>query len=137
MRTNSETVSLDREGLRRFGLTVSALIAAIFGLVLPIAIGFAWPVWPWVVAGCLTLWSITAPDSLRTLYRIWMAFGVHMSRITTPIVMGTLFFSVFTPVALLFRVLRRDALSRGFDPRVESYRKERDSDEEDSLERPF
>ena len=41
---------LDRKGLREFGLTTGALIAAIFGLFFPWLLSVHIPLWPWILA---------------------------------------------------------------------------------------
>ena len=41
---------LDHAGLRRFGLTTGALIAGIFGLLLPWLFDARYPAWPWLAA---------------------------------------------------------------------------------------
>ena len=41
---------LDREGLRKFGLTTGAVFVAIFGLFFPWILDKNWPTWPWFVA---------------------------------------------------------------------------------------
>ena len=50
-----------------------------------------------------------------------MRFGLLLSRITTPLIMGVVFFLLITPVALILKVLRKDAMKRRLDD-SESYR---------------
>ncbi len=51
-----------------------------------------------------------ARDLLTPLNRLWMRFGLLLSKIISPIVLGILFFGMITPVALLTRVFGRDEL---------------------------
>lgn len=127
---------LDAAGLRQFGLVTGAIIAVLFGLFLPWLLDHGWPLWPWIVAGVLALWGLTAPTTLRPVYRGWMRFGLLLSKITTPIIMGIVFFLVITPVALFFKLTRRDAMRRRFDD-SDSYRQPRDGIRQDSLEHPY
>jgi hypothetical protein len=65
--------------------------------------------------------AITKPELLRPLNRAWMALSLALNRIVSPVVLGTLFFVVFTPVALLMRLFNRDTMRRQFDRGAESY----------------
>ena len=56
---------LDKAGLRKFGFTTGAIVAVLFGLVLPYLFDLAWPRWPWVIAVVLFAWGAIAPATLR------------------------------------------------------------------------
>ena len=122
---------LDTKGLRRFGLQFAALIALFFGLLLPWLFGFTYPLWPWLAGGAVALWSLLAPDSLDYLYRPWMRFGLLLGRITSPIVLGILFFLVFTPAALVLKLLRKKLMPLEPDPAADTYYRPRSSAKED------
>ena len=115
---------LDRAGLRNFGLTMGAIFAALFGLILPFAFGFAYPLWPWVLALVLAVWALAAPASLRLVYRGWMRLGLLLHRIVSPIVLGVVFFLVVTPFGIVMRLFGGDPMARkaesGDTCRVES-----------------
>jgi len=128
---------LDRKGLRNFGLMTGAIIAILFGGLFPWQLVRSVPVWPWVLGGSLMLWGLVAPGTLRPLYRTWMRFGHVMSRITTPLILGTVFFVAITPIALIRRMLGKDSMPRAFDRVVESYRVASRKPGKSSLERPF
>jgi hypothetical protein len=66
-----------------------------------------------------------------------MHFGALMSRVTTPIVMGIVFFVVVAPIAFVMRIARWDAMKRRFEPGVASYRVVSRKPPRDNLERPF
>ena len=130
--TNVAIPELDRRGLRDFGLMTGTIIAVLFGLFFPWVLDLSFPVWPWVVFAVLGTWGLVLPTSLRPLYRGWMRFGLLLSRITTPVIMGTLFFLIIGPIAVLFRLFGRDAMHRRYDPSASSYwldaRHERDKE---------
>lgn len=56
--------------------------------------------------------GLVQPRALRYLFTGWMIAAFPIGWAVSRIVLGILFFGVFTPVALLFRVGRRDALHR-------------------------
>ncbi len=131
---------LDRSGLRRFGLTFGGIVAGIFGVLLPWFFrspSEPWPAWPWAVMLVMAAWALVAPVSLRPVYRLWMHFGLTMSRITTPLIMGVVFFTLITPVAIIFKILRRDAMARKLDSSKNSYRVGSVKAPPDNLRRPF
>jgi hypothetical protein len=113
---------LDAHGLRRFGLTTGALLAGLFGLILPWLFGRGHPIWPWGLAAVLVVWSVVAPATLGPVYRGWMRVGLLLSRITTPVILAIVYFLLFTPVAVFMRWSGRDALARRLDARAASYR---------------
>jgi hypothetical protein len=112
---------LNSKGLREFALITSAVVAGLFGLALPWLFGFGWPLWPWVLAGLLSVLGLLAPAAVRPIYRTWMRFGLLLSKITTPLIMGLVFFLVITPMGLIRRVFARDAMAREFNDEA-SYR---------------
>ena len=54
--------------------------------------------------------SLIRPRILLPLNKLWMRFGVVLGMIVSPVVLGVLFFGIFTPVGLLLRLFGRDEL---------------------------
>lgn len=135
--TMEQIPELDRKGLREFGLVTGGIIAGLFGLLLPWIFGFPMPYWPWVLGVILVVWALTAPVTLRSVYRVWMRFGMLMSRVTTPIIMGIVFFAVMVPVGWLMRSLGHDPLARKFNANSESYRVTSRNPPRENMEKPF
>jgi hypothetical protein len=127
---------LDRKGLREFGLVTGGIIAGLFGLFFPWVFERALPVWPFIVFAVLGFWGLAAPMSLRPVYRGWMKFGLILSRLTTPIIMGLVFYVVITPVAIFWKITGKDAMARKFD-NSESYRVPSRKAPPENLERPY
>ena len=128
---------LDRSGLRQFGLTTGAIIVAIFGLLLPWILGRDWPIWPWIVVSPLWALAVAYPAWLRPIYRAWMRFGILASRITTPIILGIVFYLVITPISVLLRLGAKDPMRRTFESDTDSYRVSSHKLATDRLEKPF
>lgn len=70
--------------------------------------------------------TLVKPDALFRLNQIWMKFGLLLGKIVSPIVLGILFFALFTPIAMLMRVFKRDELRLVMKPES-SYWKVRSS----------
>jgi hypothetical protein len=97
-----------REG-RRFGLTVGGA----FLLLAAISRWRGHDVAPTILAGVggvLTLAGVVVPGLLGPVFRGWMAFGLALSRVTTPIFMGLLYFVVITSMGAVMRLFGRHPL---------------------------
>jgi hypothetical protein len=73
-----------------------------------------------VSAGFLGV-TFTAPAILRPLNILWLKFGLLLSKIVNPVVMGLLFFTVITPIGLILRARGKDLLRMKRDPSAASY----------------
>ena len=135
--TAHDIPELDRSGLRRFGWTTGLIIVLLFGLFFPWWLGLSYARWPWIVGGILGLWALLHPASLRPVYRNWMVLGLLLGRVTTPIVMGIVFFGVVTPMALVMKVLGKDPMRRQRSPEQTSYRLAPDESMTQGLDKPF
>ncbi len=58
--------------------------------------------------------SMLKSDFLLPLNKLWMSFGLLLGMIVSPIVLGLIFFGIFTPIALLMKLFRRDELRLRF-----------------------
>ncbi len=128
---------LDRQGLREFGLVTGGIIAVLFGLFFPWLIERPIPRWPFVILLVLGGLGLAAPLALKPVYYGWMRFGLLMSRITTPIIMGIVFYGVITPMGLIRRLLGKDSLARRLNPQDQSYRIKSEATPPKRLEKPF
>lgn len=132
-----EIPELDRKGLREFGVTTGAMIAALFGLFFPWLFDAQYPIWPWILFGILALAGLAVPELLRPVFKAWMKLAHVLNRIMTPIVMGIVFFGVVLPMGLVMRAMGKDPMQRKLLERVESYRVQSERRERESIERPF
>lgn len=128
---------LGRSGLRGFGLLLGGMVAGLFGLLFPWLLDRPWPLWPWAVFATLAVWALAIPRSLRPIYRVWMRFGLLLSRITTPVILGLVYFVIVTPMAALLHLRRNDPMARRFDPGARSYRIPSRKAPIKHLEKPF
>jgi hypothetical protein len=94
---------------RKFGLTVGGaflLLGALLwwrGKALAPAMG--------TLGACLALAGVAVPNRLGPIQRAWMGLAHAISRVTTPVFMGVVYFVVLTPVALLRRAFGHNAIA--------------------------
>jgi hypothetical protein len=109
---------------RRFGYTF-AIVGLVIGAV---------SLWrhghyanEWLAGGVLfALVATVWPRALSPVNKAWMKLAVALSSITTPIVMGLLFFGFISPMAAAIRVRGKDPLRLKRDSTARSYWIERD-----------
>lgn len=82
--------------------------------------------WLFALAALFALVTLTRAQWLAPLNRAWMKFGALMNSIVSPVVLGVIYFGVFTPTGLVMRLIGRDAMCRRFDPAAPSYWVRRD-----------
>jgi len=63
-----------------------------------------------VTALIFLLITLLKSDALLPLNKLWMRLGILLGMIVSPIVLGIIFFGLFTPIAMLMRLSGRDAL---------------------------
>src|SRR5205085_6503239 len=97
-----------RQG-RKFGFTVGLAFLVLGGLagwrgreLLSQAFG--------IVGGVLLLAALVVPAHLGPVERAWMRLAVLISQVTTPILVGALYFVVITPVALVMRAFGKNPI---------------------------
>ena len=88
--------------LRKFAFTVGAAFIAIAAISLLRGHAIA-PRVLLAVGAMLLLAGLAIPSRLGPLYRAWMRLGELLSKVTTPLFMGAVYFLVITPIGLLKR----------------------------------
>ncbi len=111
--------------LRKFSLGIVLICTGLGALLFfkehPVAAG---------VFASLTLWGILGlliPTIITPLYLFMSVLGLILGWFNTRIILGLVFFLVFTPLGLFFRLIRRDPLNRRPDSKRETYWEKVDS----------
>jgi hypothetical protein len=83
---------------------------------------------PWVLAlAALTaLVTLIRAHWLAPFKRAWMRFGELLHHVVSPLVLGAIFYGLFTPVGYAMRAFGRDAMKRRYEPGRPSYWEKRD-----------
>ena len=130
---------LTKAELRNFGLILSGGIIVFFGLLFPFlgGRGIQPTSWPWILAAVLVAISLIVPGTLGPLNRVWLFIGHVLGYINTRIILGIIFILIFTPTALLFKLLGKDPMRRSLHPQRKSYRTESIQPKPENLSRPY
>ena len=133
----STSLPPNTQELRRFGLTTGAIVAVLFGLLLPGLFKHPLPLWPWLVALILGGWALALPNSLSPVYQAWMAVGHVLGWINSRIILSIMFYVLILPVGLILRLFGKDPMHRKFDKNASTYRIPSKNQPKNHLERPF
>lgn len=94
---------------RRFGLTVGAAVLALAGVMWwrehLLAARLAG-----LLGGALTVAGVVMPARLGPVRRAWMGLSHLISRVTTPVLLGAVFFLVIMPIGLVMRLSGRNPM---------------------------
>ena len=77
--------------------------------------------WPFWVAGTLAAVAVVAPWSLLPLNRLWGRLAHLLGNLNNRILLGTVYFLVIFPVAMIMRLVNRDPMERIWESRRDSY----------------
>jgi hypothetical protein len=77
------------------------------------------------------------PTALVPAYRAWMWLADVLGWINTRVILGVVFYAVFTPVGFVMRLLRHDPLRRRYEPLASTYRVVRNARHGDHMRRQF
>ena len=121
MITNQYLNRHNKKQLRQFGLMVGGVL---------ILIGL-WTLYQgkheparlilWSIGGLLIITGSIVPTLLRPAYWLWMKLAHLLGWVNTRLLLGIIFFVIITPMAIVMKVLGRDALNRKINKDADSY----------------
>ena len=71
--------------------------------------------WSIVIAVLFLILGIFNSKLLSPLNKIWYKFGILLSKLISPLIIGLIFFFVVTPTGLLMRIIGKDLLNLKFN----------------------
>jgi hypothetical protein len=102
-----------------FGLVFAVFFALV--AVLPIVRGHAIRLWALPFSALFLLAALAAPKLLAPLNRAWTGLGSLLHAVVNPLVLGILFYLVFTPFGWVLRRMGKDFLRLRPAPGAPSY----------------
>jgi len=119
LREELKNLSSTPRDLRSFGLTMAAVLLIIAAVLWwkekPYFLNLIYP------ALLLALLGMIAPAWLGPLQRAWMALAVLLGFVMNRVILTIVYFGMFTPAALVLKILRKDLLHERWDKSAESY----------------
>lgn len=96
---------------RKFGLTVGVAFLVLAAVLvwrghLPVATALG------VIGALLALAGLAMPTRLGPVFKAWMGLAHAISKVTTPIFMGLVYFGVVTPTGLIMRAVGKNPIER-------------------------
>lgn len=79
------------------------------------------PIVLWIGGALLALLTLGRPALGRTVYRVWMEAAMPIGWTFSMVILGVVYYGVFTPIGLLLRLFGRDPMSRKFDRNASTY----------------
>jgi hypothetical protein len=102
-------------------MTFAAAFALLAGWVFWTNLPAAWAGLSLGVAAGFVAAAILAPARLRPLNVWWHRLGLLLHRIVNPLLLGALYFGLFTPMGLAMRLVGRDSLRLKVRPGANGY----------------
>ena len=112
--------------IKKFGLGLTVLLCLIGGWQLYKG-NINVYVWFFGFAGLVLILSFLAPIILKPLYKVTRTVGDAIGWVNTRILLGIIFYVIFTPIGILSRLLRKDLLDRRLDKDAKSYWNKKDN----------
>jgi len=105
--------------IRKFAITMGIVLAIIAGfLFFKKSSNFRLIT---AISGFFFMVGLIRPTLLKPLFIFWMVLANIMSWIMTRIILGALFFIVFTSIGLISKIFGKQFLKRKWNPEIKSY----------------
>jgi len=90
-----------------------------------------------ILAVLFLLITVTIPQVLLPLNKLWMRFGLLLGMIVSPIVLGIIFFGLVTPYGVVMGMFGRDELRLKFTKKSSHWISRSESIKSDSFKNQF
>ncbi len=78
-------------------------------------------IWALGVGAGVGLVALALPSLLAPLNRAWMGLALLLQKVTSPIVLGLVFYGTVVPIGFIRRLFGWDPLALSLDPEAETY----------------
>jgi hypothetical protein len=84
--------------------------------------GLSWWVYvTWGLAGGVGLTGLALPQAIKWVFVGWIVLAFPIGWTVSHLLLGAIFYFVFTPIGLMLRMSGHDAMRRKMDPSAKSY----------------
>ncbi len=77
--------------------------------------------WSLYVSLAFFITGTLIPGVLSLFYKVWVKFGELIGGVISKVILLILFYTIFTPVSLALKILRKDLLHKKLDKKCKSY----------------
>ncbi|MFN8369820.1 MAG: SxtJ family membrane protein [Bacteriovoracaceae bacterium] len=134
----SDIKNVSDKELKNFGLLMGVLVPLFFSLILPWLFKSGFKIVPVYIGLFFLAVTLVYPRFLKYVYIPWMLLGGVLGFVNTKIILSLIFFIVFSPVGIYFKIIKRDFLQQDIDKNALTYKKINNVPfEAKSMERPF
>lgn len=75
----------------------------------------------WIIGAIFFVPGLLFPLALTPIYKLWLKLAAALAWFNTRLILGLMFFLVFSPIGLILRLLRVDLIKEKWDPQARSY----------------
>jgi len=104
---------------RSFGLVFTVFCAIVS--ISPQRHGAPVRIWASMLSGAFLIIAFARPSILSPFNRVWHKVGLLLGCIVNPVVMAILYYTVATPLGLIYRTLGKDPLRLRWDKACDTY----------------
>jgi hypothetical protein len=115
-----QKLNLDKRHLRKFGVTMAVAIMVIATIVFFFKHKNIFPKAS-LIAAVFLIPAFTAPAVLRPVYIVWMKLAFILGWVNARLILCVIFYLVFTPAAIILKLLRKDLLDKRIEKGRPSY----------------
>ncbi len=90
-----------------------------------------------IFAVILFIVTVLKAKILLPINKIWMQFGLLLSKITNPLILGIIFFGLFTPISFFMHLIGRDELRLKFKSKTSHWISRSEQDQPESFNQQF
>lgn len=110
----------EKRDIRNFGIGLAIILGAIGSYQLYKG---QWDIalWFYAAVGIVLILSLFAPSVIKPLYKVMTIVGHKIGWVNTRLLLGILYYLLFTPIAVVFRLIGKDPLDRKIEVEKNSY----------------
>lgn len=109
-----------KKQLRTFGIALSIFLGGI-GLIHFLKGHTPQNLWFWGASGVILLTTLLVPILIKPIYRVAIFIAHILGWINTRLILGLIFYLLFTPISIIMKIIGHDPLNRKFDKEAKSY----------------
>lgn len=111
----------ERKDIRTFGIGLAVILLAMGSYRFYYKEQYDIALWFFIAGGMALVLALLAPSVLKPLYKVVTAVAHKIGWVNTRVLLAVLYYLLFTPIAVVFRLFGRDPLDRKIEVSKDSY----------------